>query len=380
MDSTREYWIKTMLKIVSPVFENLAQGKLANTIPSDFHNNAMNTIALEAFGRSVCGIAPWLELEGLQGEEGELQEKYRELVRKCIEQATDPNSSDFMNFNNGAQPLVDAAFLAHGILRAPKQLYGLLPMAVKKNLVSALKSTRCIQPYESNWLLFSSIIEAALEYMGEEVLEERLTYAIDKFTKDWYVGDGVYGDGAYYHFDYYNSFVIQPMLLDILRVAVQKRPCYQEVKEEAEKRAVRYAAILERLIMPDGTYPVIGRSLAYRFGAFQLLSQAALQDFLPKHVKAGQVRCALTAVIKKCMENPNTFDEKGWLQPGVYGYQPELAEIYVNVGSLYLCCAVFLPLGLPCNAAFWSEEDCDWTSKKIWSGKESRMDHSIDWH
>lgn len=379
MENTRKYWMETMLKIVSPVFENLAQGKLAKEIPSDFHKNEFNTIALEAFGRSVCGIAPWLELEGLQDEERELQEKYRVLVRKCIEQATDPNSPDFMNFNKGTQPLVDAAFLAHGILRAPKQLYELLPIHVKKNLIEALKSTRCIQPYENNWLLFASIIEVALEYMGEEIEESRLMYAIDKFSGEWYVGDGLYGDGAHYHFDYYNSFVIQPMLLDILRYVALKRENVQSMQEEAKRRAMRYAAIMERLIMPDGTYPAVGRSLAYRFGAFQLLSQAALQDFLPKHVTAGQVRCALTAVIKKCMEAKNMFDEKGWLQPGLYGCQPELAEIYVNVGSLYLCSTVFLALGLPCNAAFWTEADCDWTNKKIWSGETGYLDHSIDW-
>jgi hypothetical protein len=79
------------------------------------------------------------------------------------------------------------------------------------------------------------------------------------------------------------------------------------------------------------------------------------------------------------MEATNVFDENGWLQPGVYGYQPEQAEIYVNVGSLYLCSTVFLALGLLPDSAFWSEEDCDWTNKLIWSGKKGNIDHSIDW-
>ena len=379
MDNARKYWVEAMLKILSPVFENLAQDKLGKTIPSEFHKGEISTISLEAFGRSICGIAPWLEVEGLQGEEAVLQEKYRILVRKGIEQATNPNASDFMNFTEGAQPLVDAAFLAHGILRAPKQLYSLLPVEVKVNLVNALKSTRCIQPYENNWLLFSSMVEAALEVMGEQVDEARLTYALDKFSKEWYVGDGLYGDGAYYHFDYYNSFVIHPMYLDILHVAAKKRTCYQELLAEAERRSTRYATILERLIMPDGTYPAVGRSLAYRFGAFQLLSQAALQGLLPKKLTAGQVRCALTAVIQKTMEASTMFDENGWLLPGLYGFQPELAEGYVNIGSLYLCSTIFLALGLPDEAPFWTEPDCDWTNKKIWSGNIGTTDHSIDW-
>ena len=37
----------------------------------------------------------------------------------------------------------------------------------------------------------------------------------------WYKGDGVYGDGPPFHWDYYNSFVIQPMLLNILATRSQ---------------------------------------------------------------------------------------------------------------------------------------------------------------
>jgi len=33
--------------------------------------------------------------------------------------------------------------------------------------------------------------------------------------QQWYRCDGIYGDGPEFHCDYYNSFVIQPMLVDI---------------------------------------------------------------------------------------------------------------------------------------------------------------------
>lgn len=52
------------------------------------------------------------------------------------------------------------------------------------------------------------------------------------------------------------------------------------------------------MISPDGAYPVVGRSIAYRFGAFHVLSQAALDGLLPASVTKAQVRCGLTAVIK----------------------------------------------------------------------------------
>src|SRR5690606_24080870 len=102
----------------------------------------------------------------------------------------------------------------------------------------------------------------------------------------WYKGDGVYGDGPNYHADYYNSFVIQPMMLDVLmHINYDNRTL-----ELTKKRASRYAETQERMISPEGTYPPIGRSLAYRFGAFQSLSQITLLKLLPKHVNPQQVR------------------------------------------------------------------------------------------
>jgi len=66
---------------------------------------------LEAFGRLVAGISPWLELGKDSTNEGLLREKYLELTRKCLSVAVNPASADFMNFTKGSQPLVDAAFL-----------------------------------------------------------------------------------------------------------------------------------------------------------------------------------------------------------------------------------------------------------------------------
>jgi hypothetical protein len=163
------------------------------------------------------------------------------------------------------------------------------------------------------------------------------------------------------------------MYIDI----VTTLPQYSELIPDALKRGRRYAQILERMIAPDGTYTVVGRSICYRFGAFQLLSQAVLQDFVPDTISKAQIRCGLTAVLEKCIEG-GMFDEKGWLKPGVYGYQPELAENYINTGSLYLCSAVFLVLGVSPEDNFWTSCYEDWTSKKIWSGQKTVIDHSVD--
>src|SRR5690606_37380969 len=124
---------------------------------------------LEALGRTLAGIAPWLEAEVAEGsEEDRLRRRFAGLAREALDAGTDPNSPDYLNFH-GNQPIVDAAFLAHGILRAPRELWGRLDGRVQRNIVEALKQTRRgRKPLFSNWLLFAAIIEATLFVMGEE--------------------------------------------------------------------------------------------------------------------------------------------------------------------------------------------------------------------
>ena len=83
-----------------------------------------------------------------------------------------------------------------------------------------------MKPGNNNWLLFSAMVECGLkEFSGEwnfPTVERALTS-----HREWYKGDGVYGDGADFHLDYYNSYVIHPMLLQILKVTVKQRPSFQ---------------------------------------------------------------------------------------------------------------------------------------------------------
>lgn len=376
----RSYFINSMLKIADPVLEALSKNQLKEKMPIETAEEAWGNRAdfayLEAFGRLLSGMAPWLELGPDDTKEGKLREKYIRLSLKCIHNATDPASPDFMNFTQGKQPLVDAAFLAQALLRAPNQLWGRLNEATQENVIEALKSTRQIVPYYSNWLLFTGMVEAALLKFDGKADLVRIDYALKKHM-EWYLGDGMYGDGPEFHWDYYNSFVIQPMMLDILETLNEAGIDKKEDYEIVLKRARRYAAIQERLISPEGTYPPIGRSLAYRFGAFQLLSQIALMEALPEEISPAQVRSALYAVVKNQLEAPGTFDENGWLTIGFYGHQPNIAEGYICTGSLYLCSEIFLVLGLGKDDPFWADPAEAWTQKKLWSGKSIPIDHAI---
>ncbi|HZQ50777.1 MAG TPA: DUF2264 domain-containing protein [Bryobacteraceae bacterium] len=376
----RDYWIRMLLRIADPVLAALSERKLKATMPVEApHGNAEDRkqyTYLEALGRLLCGMSSWLESGEDQSHEGELRQQYAELARRSIAAAVDPASPDFMNFNHGSQPVVDAAFLALAVLRAPVELWEKLDARTKQQLIAALRSSRVIRPGFNNWLLFSATVEAFFCRAGEPWDAMRVDYAIRQH-EEWYKGDGIYGDGPPFHWDYYNSFVIQPMLLAVVEAVSKSSKAWEPLYPAIVTRAMRYAAIEERLISPEGTFPAVGRSLAYRFGVFHHLANMALRRQLPENVAPEQVRAGLSAVLHRMLEAPGTFDPDGWLTVGFCGHQPAIAESYISTGSLYLCSAGFLPLGLPAVDPFWSKPTQPWTQKKIWNGENTRPDHGI---
>jgi hypothetical protein len=374
----RQFWIDVLRRLADPILSNLAQETLKARMPVEQAAGAARESVshLEALGRLIAGIAPWLELAADATPEGQARAKYAALARRAIDRAVDPGSRDYLNFTAGGQPLVDAAFLAQGILRAPHALRESLEAGTARHLVAALEATRVITPGFNNWLLFSATVEAALAKLGARWDRLRVDYALRQHDQ-WYKGDGAYGDGPHFHWDYYNSFVIQPMLLDVLDVVRGESTAWKDLAARAEARARRYAAVLERLISPEGTFPPIGRSIAYRFGALQGLAQMALRRTLPDGVAPSQVRPALTAVIRRSIDAPGTFDEAGWLRIGFAGHQPGIGERYISTGSLYLCAAGLLPLGLPADDEFWAAPAQPWTSVRAWSGQPFPIDRAI---
>lgn len=375
----REYWVQLLTRIAHPVLSALSERRLKALMPVEApHGNILERrqfTHLEAFGRLLAGIAPWLESGASDGKEGALRVQYADLARRAIDAATDPTSPDFLNFCTGRQPVVDTAFFALAIARARTELWKKLDPRIRRNTIAAFQSSRKILPPYNNWLLFSAMVEAALSFMGAWWDPMRIDYAL-RTVNTWYKGDGLYGDGPEFHFDYYNSFVIHPMLLNILDVVSDTQFEWHRLKPEITQRAQRYAAIQERLIGPDGSFPPVGRSLCYRFGAFHLLAEIALRKQLAESIVPAQVRSALTVVMRRMVNAPGTFDENGWLQVGFYGHQPQIAEAYISTGSCYLCSAAWLPLGLPDTDPFWAGPPHPWTSKKVWDGDSVAPDHA----
>ena len=89
------------------------------------------------------------------------------------------------------------------------------------------------------------------------------------------------------------------------------------------------------------------------------------------------MRSALSAVIRRQLATSGNFDRDGWLTVGFSGHQLNMSEPYINTGSEYLCCAVFLPLGLPADHPFWADPAMEWSQKKAWQGIDIGADHAL---
>ncbi|WP_162419777.1 DUF2264 domain-containing protein [Microvirga brassicacearum] len=376
----RAYSVDVLTKIAEPVLDAMSKGELKKRLPiHDWEEHRSAWTHYEAFARTLAGIAPWLALGPDDTPEGLRRARFIDLARKSLINATDPTSPDFLNFGTVPdQPLVESAYLASALLAAPHQLWDFLDAGQKDNVLNALRSSRGIAlKHDNNWYLFPAMVEAALWQFDGGANLAPIETAVAKFVDDWYLGDGVYGDGPNFHWDYYNSYVIHPMLLQMLRVAQSKNHDLARVLPLTEDRGRRYAQVLERLISPEATFPVMGRSSAYRFAAFYHLGYTVLSKQLPDDLDPGAVRAAMTNVILRMVEAPGTFDKAGWLNLGAVGSQPGLRDSYNATGSLYVCLTGLVHLGLPADDPFWIAPPAPWTQRRIWAGEDVPRDRAL---
>lgn len=160
----RKEWLAHLDKLARPVMQYLAEDQLKERMPVELAPGIDNprhrtqVSYLEAFGRTLSGIAPWLQLEGGSEAEVQLREQYRQWALEAVRNAVNPKARDYLLWKGG-QPLVDASFFALGLIRAP-WIWEHLEDTDRERVAEVLMQTREVVPVYSNWILFSAMIEA----------------------------------------------------------------------------------------------------------------------------------------------------------------------------------------------------------------------------
>lgn len=340
-------------RIVTPVLTRLEE------MPVDQHEGAgrQESSRLEALSRCLVGIAPWLGLPSaeLGEDEASVQGKVYSLSLRA--------QTKFFNAPHELplQSIIDFGYLSQAYLRYPK-LFGGLSTDVKYRIARDMQKVIELEPISNNWRMMTALIGTFLASIrGKDPYLPKVRENLDEVYA-WYKGDGVYGDGVYLQNDYYNSLVIHPAFVDILA----SLPSLAYRYPHYGVRATKYAQVQERMISPQGTYPVIGRSIVYRAGVFQCLSYMVYLGAVIG-VSSSAVRCALSEVIQRF--DPAMFGEDDWLSIGFAGPRDlSLAETYISTGSTYAMCLVFPLLGLSPKHECWNAGPSMWTQALAWGG------------
>lgn len=383
----RRYMLGLLERMATPVLTPMSQGRLQPSwkpeLSPTWDGRNAKVAYLEAFGRLISGIAPWLALPDDGSAEGRLRKSLRDKALASYAHSVDPASPDYLLWHgDSAQALVDSAYFTNAFLRAP-QLWKSLDRATQQRIVTEIKGVRRFSTPYTNWLLFAAMNEAFLLWAGEEWDPVRIDLAVRKIN-EWYVGDGWYADGPRFHFDHYGSYVIHPMLVEILEVLQATGAKFNSLDarallDQAYKRMRRYGEHLERLVAPDGSYAPIGRSLTYRTAVFQPLGLLAWRKRLPASLPAGQVRAATVAAQRAVFRFASNFDARGYLTIGFTGHQPKLGDWYSNAGSMYIASESLIALGLPPGDTYWTAPAQPWTSRKAFSGSDFPKDYYVDY-
>jgi hypothetical protein len=382
----RDYWRDLLTKIATPVLANMSKGALQKNMPVElspvWDGRDRRVTYMECFARLMSGLAPWLTLPDDGSPEGVQRRKLTQWALQSFAHSVDPKSQDYLLWRKESQPLVDSAYFSNALLRAPKQLWEPLEKTTKSRIVKELKLLRRVSVPYQNWILFAAMNEAFLLSIGEQYDPFRISLAIHKIN-EWYMGDGWYADGPRFHLDYYDSYVIHPMLVEILEVMLKSGEklnglSFKELRDQALERMQRYGEHLERLVSPEGTFPVVGRSATYRTAVFQPLALLSWRKLLPAKLSEGRVRAAMTAVHRRIFANPTNFTAGGFLTLGFAGHQPGIADIYSNNGSMYITTESLLPLALPASDSFWTAPAEDWTTKRAYAGGSFERDHALE--
>ena len=381
----REVWCDALYKMAEPVLSNMSRGELQKNMTLElsptWDGRNRKVAYMECFGRLMAGLAPWLSLPDDGTPEADRRARLREWALKSYANAVDPDSPDYLLWREEGQTLVDAAYVAESFLRGYDALWVPLDSVTKQRYIREFTQLRRVDPPYTNWLLFSATVECFLMKAGAQYDAYRIVSALRK-VDEWYAGDGWYCDGPDFAFDYYGSYVLHPMYVECLETFTDggRRKIWNAPRctfQSGLKRMQRFGMILERMISPEGTFPVFGRSITYRTGTMQPLALLSWRKWLPEELTEGQVRAALTAVIRRMLGDGHNYNEGGYLTLGFNGSQPNISDWYTNNGSLYMASLAFLPLGLAADDSFWTAPAEDWTSKKAWEGKDFPKDHAF---
>jgi hypothetical protein len=298
---------------------------------------------MEGFSRVLWGLVPLLA----GGGKSELWDIYL----RGLENGTNPAHDEYWGeVRDYDQRLVEMAALGFALLLIPERVWEPLSETARSNVYNWLNQINHYRMHDCNWLFFQVLVNLGFRKVGLPYAQDQMEASLRRID-DFYLAEGWYADGIGGHSDYYGPFALH--FYGLIYAQVME-------KEDSERsrlykdRAAEFAGQFICWFADDGAALPYGRSLAYRFAqsAFWGALAYAGVDVFPRGVLKGLVMRNLRWWFSKPI-----FDASGLLTVG-YAY-PNLimAENYNSPGSPYWALKAFLPMALPAEHPFWTEEE-----------------------
>jgi hypothetical protein len=350
---TRDHWVR-LLATLSGAFADAAETSGSPARPRLAGSDGGLVPGLEGFARMSVAWGAWLGLASnpttLGAPEGRVD--VERLHAQGLLDGTERGGRWWWGeMEDRDQRIVEAAEIATGLWLGGKRLVPALGSEGLRQVLGWLDGVHGRETYDDNWVLFPAVVATVQRSFGWAVPDAAIDAGVDTMLAR-YRGDGWYTDGPGAAFDAYTGWAVHWDLLLWARIDGDRRP---RVRSLVRRRARTYLRSIVPQFAADGSRPLFGRSLGYRFAAAALFALAALLDL--DAIPPGLARRIASGTIAHHLDLGALDPETGWLRRGVGAERPSVCERYVSAGAAAWAAHVFVALGLPADAPFWSSPE-----------------------
>lgn len=314
--------------------------------------------------RMIPAIAEWLAggraaTINIYGELIDLNDVMLSIYR-C---AFDPKHPDYWGEppkDKATQRTVESALVAIALWRMGDDFVGKLTPAERTNVQNWLASCTVVPERHNNHAWFTSLNQTARlvlgkkfpEFKGDEAWLIEDLKALDALFPP--VNEGWYSDRADMPvYDYYNFWTFANFPLFWSRMVGDD---YPEWREKFCSRVKVFLQTAPNFFAADGSYPLFGRSLLYKWALVSPMTLGYAQDLWPH--SPGLLR----KLVRKNLEyhwNIGSFDERlGKLRETFSeAGTPSVRERYIDNGHPYWAMLGFTFFSLPKDDPFWTANE-----------------------
>ncbi len=327
----------------SPAAASLPGARVGDQVPS-----------IEGFARMSVAWAAWLHERTnpvALVHEGRRHD-VAAIVARGLADATNPSNAAWWGpIGDRDQRIVEAAEIATALWLGGERMQEALRAvdpAAPGRVLDWLGQVDGRDLWPDNWVLFP-VLPALLRRAAGRAVDDRAIDAAIDWMDAHAAGDGWYRDGAGHALDLYTGWAIHWHLLWWATIDGDRRSARRDA---LIRRARTWLAGVAPLFAADGSFPLFGRSLGYRFALAAPFVQAAFLGVDP--LEAGVARVLAGGVLRRAVALGAIDPETDWFRVGVAGHRPEVVEGYVSAGASAWAAHAFLALAMPATHPFWS--------------------------